>query len=115
VKSLYVIAAIFISTATAAYSSLSVTQFMAWPYWSYFVVCMAFGLLSYLISVTLIGAFIERRAPEMATNEEVLPGVQKWELTAGTGVVPQWVTLIGLVSLAFFLAIPFELIARLLR
>jgi len=44
-----------------------------------------------------------------------MPGIQKWELTAGTGIVPKWVPCIGIVSIAFFLASPFELVAWLLR
>ena len=52
--------------------------------------------------------YIRNRAPDFASKQEVAPGVPMWYLTAGTGVVPNWVSIIGLLSFAFLLAIPLE-------
>ena len=106
---------ILVLTFLAGAASISLTRSLGWPYWSYFTLCVALGLLCYVISVILIDLFIERRAPEMASNEDFMPGTQAREMTAGIGVVPKWVSWIGLLSISFFVAIPFELVARLVR
>lgn len=66
-------------------------------------VCVGLAILAiilYLVNITLIQFFIKRRAPEFASNEEVIPGSQSWELTAGLGIVPKWVSWIGLLSIS---------------
>lgn len=45
---------------------------------------------------TLIQLFIKKRAPACASREEVVSNVEAWELTAGVGIVPKWVSWIGL-------------------
>lgn len=102
-------------TFGAATAGLSITRELSWPYWSYHVLVISIGIVLYLISNFLMVNFIRKRAPELATNEEAVPGVQKWELTANTGIVPKWVSYIGFVAVAFFLASPFELVAWLIR
>jgi len=110
-KFFYLVAA----TLIAGSLSLFITRALDWPYWSYFAVCCALGLVTYVVSVLVMGSYVERRAPEFANRDEILPGIQSWELTAGTGVVPKWVSYIGILSVGFFLAIPFELLASLFR
>lgn len=102
-------------TFGAAAAGMSAVRALQWPYWAYHVLVIAVGVILYLVNNFLIVGFIRRRAPEFASSEEALPGVQKWELTAGTGIVPKWVSFFGIVSIAFFLASPFELVAWLLR
>lgn len=102
-------------TFGAASGGLSIVRTLGWPYWAYHALVISVGVVLYLVNNFLIVGFIRKRAPEFASSEESLPGLQKWELTAGTGVVPKWVSFIGLVSIAFFLASPFELVAWLLR
>lgn len=102
-------------TFGAASAALSIVRTLQWPYWTYHVLVISIGAAMYLANNFLIVGFIRRRAPEFASTEEAPLGVQKWELTAGTGAVPKWVSFIGIVSMAFFLASPFELVARLLR
>ena len=106
---------VMVLTFGAAIFTMWLSRTLGWPYWTYFALCAAFGLLCYVVSVGLIGLFIEKRAPEMATNEEFMPGTQKWETTVGTGVVPKWVSWIGLLSFGFILAMPFELLASWMR
>ncbi|MFL6844223.1 MAG: hypothetical protein ACJ8ER_05005 [Allosphingosinicella sp.] len=88
---------------------------MDWPYWSYFALCAGMALVTYVVSSVLMGSYIERRTPELASSREVAPGVQAWETTAGTGIVPKWVSWMGLLAIGFVLAMPFELVARLFR
>ena len=62
------------------------------------------GVLLYFSNIFLIRWFITRRAPEKA-NE------QSWEETSGKGIVPKWVSEIGLFGMAF---VPSGLIVALL-
>lgn len=55
---------------------------------------IAFGVVLYFLNIALIFNFIRKRAPEALTNGQ-------WERTAGTGVVPTWVSEIGLIGFAF--------------
>jgi hypothetical protein len=82
--------------------------------WAY-VIPIPYGMICYVGSALLIKRYIEKNAPESANSDEVLPGIQSWELTAGTGVVPKWVSLVGLLAFGFLLAIPFQFVAALLR
>lgn len=52
------------------------------------------GLVLYLTNVFLIRWFIAKRAPLMLHDDD-------WEETAGTGIVPRWVSEIGLIGIAF--------------
>ncbi len=94
---------------------LLVVRASGWPYWSYHLLVVSIGLGLYFVSNYLTVNFVRKRAPGFASKEEVVPGVQAWELTAGTGIVPRWVSFIGLLAIAFVLASPFELFAWLLR
>jgi len=60
--------------------------------------CIAVVL--YLVNITLIQLFIKKRAPDFASGDEVIPGVQAWELTAGLGIVPKCVSWIGLLAIS---------------
>jgi hypothetical protein len=106
---------ICVLTFAAASVGISAVRACGWPYWAYHVLVVSVGLVMYLISNFLTVRFIGKRAPDFASKEEAMPGVQKWELTAGLGVVPRWVSLIGILGLAFILASPFELLAWLIR
>lgn len=102
-------------TFGAASAILTIVRRYGWPYWAYHALALTTGVILYLIHNILMVGFIRKRAPDFASKEEILPGVQRWELTAGTGIVPKWVSLIGLLSIAFVLASPFELLAWLMR
>jgi len=105
----------FVLTFLAALATMAIVRSLNWPYWSYHVLAISIGVVLYFITNFLIKNYISNNAPEYARNDEVIPGVQAWELTAGKGVVPKWATNIGFLSMAFFLASPFELFAWLLR
>jgi hypothetical protein len=44
----------------------------------------------------LSDSLLKKRAPEFAANDI-------WELTAGTGIVPKWVSIIGLLPYSAFI------------
>ena len=54
----------------------------------------AVGLLAYLGNITLIRFFISRRAPSTLVNDA-------WEETAGKGIVPKWVSVLGMIGMGF--------------
>jgi hypothetical protein len=62
------------------------------------------GLAIYLANIALIRLFILRRAPSTLTDDT-------WERTAGKGIVPRWVSVLGLVGMGF---VPSGLIVALL-
>lgn len=72
--------------------------------WWLIAAVLVLGVAFYVINVLLIKHYIAKRAPEMDSTEEVVMGIQTWELTAGLGIVPKWVSHIGLVSYSCFTA-----------
>ena len=75
------------------------------PIWCYYVILIALAILLWVAHGALTGRYIARRNPEYLSNQEVIPGVQKWELTAGSGVVPRWVSYLGIASLGALFAL----------
>ena len=55
------------------------------------------GIILYFLNIFLIRAYIGEKAPDTLDNGS-------WELTAGTGIVPKWVSVIGLIGMGFILA-----------
>lgn len=102
-------------TFGASILGMLIVRALHWPYWAYHVFVIFFGVFLYLINNFLIRFYIEKNAPEFASKETVIKGVQSWELTAGMGVVPKWVSFIGLLAIGFILASPFEFFAWLVR
>ncbi len=54
---------------------------------------LVLGVLLHVIGAYLTKAFIQRRAPDFANDQD-------WELTAGLGIVPKWVSALGLLALS---------------
>jgi hypothetical protein len=106
---------LLVATFVAGSIGMMLHRSLNWPGWSYYAICVVGLVFCYVVSASLTRAYIERRAPEFASNEEAVPGLQAWELTAGTGIVPKWVSWVGMLGMGFALAMPFELLARLLR
>lgn len=87
--------------------------FLAWTEGSNYSsasLLIAMGLSAHALSVILIAHYLRRRAPESFTNET-------WENTAARGVVPPWVSKLGLAGNGMFIsgaAIAFLLLCGLL-
>jgi len=94
-------------TFAAAFLSLSVQRAMGASYWTFYAIAAPLAVICCAVSAALIGAYIERGTGSFDIEEDIR-GMQNWELTAGTGVVPRWVSWIGLASVCFALAITFE-------
>jgi hypothetical protein len=66
---------------------------------------MLAGVFGYFINKGMMIYLINRHVPEILDEDIArgLPGKDgdyRWEKTAGTGIVPRWLSLIGLLSLA---------------
>jgi hypothetical protein len=100
-KKMYkVIGTIAIGIFIFAVVAMRITRNFGLEKWQVSLGLIGFALLLYLLNIWLIQYFIKRRTPDFASSEEVIPGVQKWEMTAGVGIVPKWVSVIGLLSIS---------------
>ena len=81
-----------------------ITRYLKLEKWQVSAALAGFSVLLYLINTWLIMYFIKQRTPDFLSSEEVIPGVQKWEVTAGVGIVPKWVSLIGFLSISVLIA-----------
>ncbi len=62
----------------------------------------------YFTNVFLIRYYIRKRTPELANDE-------MWEMTAGLGIVPKWVSVIGLLSISAIITAVVPWIIALIR
>lgn len=102
-------------TFVAASASVSLQRALHWPDWSTYAICAAAAVTGYIISALLIGYYVQKRSGLDEPLADIAPGVQAWELTAGTGVIPRWVSMIGVLAIGFAIAIPFQIVAQMLR
>ncbi len=91
---------ILVLTIALAFTTRFLVHVLGLAPWSYYALLIVLAFVLYVLNSVLIKRYIALRTPEFASTEEAWSGVQKWELTAGTGVVPRWVSLIGLSSFA---------------
>ncbi len=75
------------------------------PFWTGGIFLFFLGIILYVINVRLITHFIDSKMPGLLDIDYMLPPPPKgeeylWEKTAGTGIVPKWVSWIGLCALA---------------
>jgi hypothetical protein len=91
-----IIIGIFVFAAAAT----RITKYFGLEKWHVSLGLIGLAMFLYLLNAILIQCFIRRRTPDFASSEEVLPGTQKWELTAGLGIVPRWVSMIGLLAIS---------------
>lgn len=68
-------------------------------------VLLGIGVATYLANVLLIWGYLAKRAPGVIERSAELPpdpdGRRLWEYTAGTGLVPRWVSLLGILPYPF--------------
>jgi hypothetical protein len=84
-------------------------RYCGFPGWVGSIVSALLGVALYVISGLLVPHYIVRRAPRAFHTAEA------WEATAGTGVVPKWVSLLGLLAVAAALASVIPIVACALR
>lgn len=74
-------------------------------YWG--IYCIIAGILLRIVSNHLTMSYIEKWAPGLLDIDATLPPPAHneryfWEMTAGTGIVPKWVSILGLLSYPTF-------------
>jgi hypothetical protein len=67
------------------------------------IVLLAIGVALHVGSTVLMKLYLDRRAPGLLDEDAAAgpgpDGRYGWERTAGTGVVPRWVSALGLLSI----------------
>lgn len=81
-------------------AAMRITRHFEFAKWQISIGLLVLAVVLYLVNITLIQLFIKKRAPGFASSDEVMPGVQAWELTTGLGIVPKWVSWIGLLAIS---------------
>lgn len=86
-----------VGTGAFAVIAMRVTRAFTLPKWQVAATLLVIAVVLYLLNVFLIRHYIRSRVPEFAND-------QLWEVTAGLGIVPKWVSLIGLLAVSAFIA-----------
>lgn len=94
---------IIIGIFVFAVAAMRIARYFEFEKWQVSFGLIGMAILLYLVNVILIRYFIKKKTPGFASSEKVLPDMQKWELTAGLGIVPKWVSVIGLLSISALL------------
>ncbi|NHZ84850.1 MAG: hypothetical protein GWP19_03100 [Planctomycetia bacterium] len=94
---------IIIGIFVFAISAMRITRYFGFEKWQVSLGLILVAIFLYIINVISIHHFIEKKTPDFASTKEASPNIQKWELTAGRGVVPKWVSIIGLLSISAFI------------
>lgn len=68
---------------------------------------IALGIACYISNIALISRYLEKQTPGLLDMDAALPPPPPdkrylWEYTAGTGLVPKWVSRIGLAAIPLF-------------
>ena len=80
-------------------------KFTGLPFWIGTLFLVSFAVTLYVLNIVLIRHYIERRVPGLVEIDAALPPPEKgqnyfWEMTAGTGIVPKWVSWVGMGAVA---------------
>lgn len=71
------------------------------------LIALGAGVLAHIGAAILAARFLERSSPGLLERSQDLgdgpDGRRLWEFTAGSGMVPKWVSLIGLLGALSFL------------
>jgi hypothetical protein len=98
-----------------AVAAVRITKYFGLKKWEVSLGFIGFSIFLYLLNVALIKYFVKKRTPDFTSSEEVLPGIQKWELTAGLGIVPKWVSVVGLLAISALVTAVLHLAIALLK
>lgn len=102
-----------VGTFCASWVALSIERQLGAPNWAFYAIALITGLVLYATGAILTQSYISKRVG--FDSGTAFGDTQAWELTAGTGVVPKWVSWIGIFGMCFLLAIPFQLVAWMVR
>jgi hypothetical protein len=83
-----------------AIAAMRITKYFELEKWQVSLSLIGLAVFLYFLNMVLIRHFIATRAPTSSSTEEVLPDVLKWELTSRLGIVPRWVSVIGLLAIS---------------
>ena len=83
-----------------AVAAMRITRYFELEKWQVTLGFIGFAVFLYFLNILLIRYFTTKRIPDFVSSEEMLPDIQKWELTAGLGIVPKWVSMIGLLAIS---------------
>ena len=94
----------FLVTLSTMAASLFI-KFTRLPFWIGTLFLVSFAVILYVLNIVLIRHYIEKRVPGLLEIDAVLPTPGKgqnyfWEMTAGTGIVPKWVSWVGMGAVA---------------
>lgn len=102
----YFLISMLVSLTAAAYfvNRLNLSK------WWGVVFLVILGIALYLTNIFLIRYYIKKRASGVVELDELYgkpmkDGEYLWEKTAGTGIVPKWVSFIGICAMASFAGI----------
>jgi len=84
-------------------AAIQVMRHLELEQWQLSVGLLVLGIDLHIVNVILIQVYTRKHAPELASRDEVAPGTEAWELTAGLGVVPRWVSWLGLLAISAFI------------
>jgi predicted transporter len=84
---------IFIGVFVLAVVANQVTKVFSMRKWQTAIGLILLAGLFYISSIFLTRFFIKKKTPELASD-------MYWEYTAGLGIIPKWVSVIGLLSLS---------------
>ena len=71
---------IIVGVCFFAYTGVQLTRHFQLEKWLLSLGLFGLGICLYLLNVGLVQHYITKRVTDFASNEETLPGVQKWEL-----------------------------------
>lgn len=80
-------------------------KFSGLAFWIGTLFLIGLAAFLYVLNIILIRHYIEKNVPGLLQIDAVLPPPVKgqdylWEMTAGTGTVPKWVSWVGMGSIA---------------
>jgi len=84
---------ILIGTFVFAVLAMRIMRAFSLEKWQVSIGLLVLAAILYILNIILIRYYIKLRTPEFANDED-------WDKTAGLGIVPRWVSVIGLLSIS---------------
>lgn len=85
-------------------------NYLSLPLWLRYPILVILAVTLWRINISLVRQYESRQITELNDRKtEIAPGVQPWMMTQGLGVVPHWVSFIGLLAVSAALALVISL------